>query len=72
VKESGGAETLLRSADCTLWILQAAGNEWPGERRHTVWTDKEKGEAERERKRERVEERKRHTTFKQKQKAHVT
>lgn len=21
VKESGGAETLLRSADCTLWIL---------------------------------------------------
>lgn len=27
VKESGGAETLLKSAECTLWILYAAGNE---------------------------------------------
>lgn len=61
---SSGQQTALYG------YYKAAGNEWPGEKQHTVRTDKKKW-WEKER-RSGGEERKRHTTFKQKQKECVT
>lgn len=66
VKESGGAETLLRSPEWTLWMLQAAGHERSGEHQYSNVDRQAKcpvggGKGE--------EREKRHTTtFKQKQK----
>lgn len=62
---SSGQQTALYG------YYKAAGNEWPGEKRHTVRIDKRKKVREREGVEEK-KERERHTTFKQKQKECVT